>query len=293
MEVVKNLMASSSSSSASSDSRAKRGQLTMLDTARAVYKDRGLIGFYRGVQFSAGGSCTEKFIYFYAYNFLRRLAAQLAGKRSADDLSVGASLAVGALAEWFHLPITLPMETLLVQVMRERKGRGPVQIVRETVRKDGLWSYYKALPAFVVLCLKPAIQYAIFEKLKAALLKGRRGAQTSLTALEAFCLGAVARMVSTVATFPYQRAKFIKQGDPSSNRTIGETVVHIINTQGVRGLFTGLQPDLQRGVLSSALMLMTKERLQARIKGALGNRSQPLAAAAVKRLEARGRTSAS
>ena len=43
--------------------------------------------------------------------------------------------------------------------VKESKGRPAVQLIRETLASpSGVWSYYKALPACIILCVKPAIQ---------------------------------------------------------------------------------------------------------------------------------------
>ena len=49
---------------------------------------------------------------------------------------------------------------------------------------------YKGIQAYVVLCLKPALQYTIFEQVKAVIVKTRRSKH--LSAAEAFLLGMIA-----------------------------------------------------------------------------------------------------
>ena len=68
---------------------------------------------------------------------------------------------------------------------------------------------YKGIQAYTVLCLKPAIQYTVFEQIKQRLLRGTQ--RTSLHAGESFVLGMVARTISTILVFPYVRAKVLMQ----------------------------------------------------------------------------------
>lgn len=259
MEAVKNRLGSSSGD-IGEDVPSSMGE-----TARAIYNESGLTGFYNGVSFSCVSSFTEKFIYFQGYNFLRQVLVP-----SGRELTIPEALGVGAMADWFHLPFTVPLETILVQINKESKGRPAVQLIRETLASpSGVWSYYKALPACIILCVKPAIQYAIFDRLKAMLLLKKSAGAAALSALEAFVLGALARAVATVLTFPYARAKLIKQGNPTGDTGILGTMLQVLGKDGPSALYVGLAPDLIRGVFSSALMLMCKEKIQEIIKGVL------------------------
>jgi hypothetical protein len=75
------------------------------------------------------------------------------------------------------------------------------------VSKSGFFSLYSGWAAYIVLCLKPAITYAVFDRLKEIILKRRNAVGKTLTALEAFAIGAIARGIATMIVFPYTRAK--------------------------------------------------------------------------------------
>jgi hypothetical protein len=79
--------------------------------------------------------------------------------------------------------------------------------VRDIVSKSGFSSLYSGWAAYIVLCLKPAITYAVFDRLKEIILKRRNAVGKTLTALEAFAIGAIARGIATMIVFPYTRAK--------------------------------------------------------------------------------------
>jgi solute carrier family 25 (peroxisomal adenine nucleotide transporter), member 17 len=119
---------------------------------------------------------------------------------------------------------------------------------------------YKGIQAYVVLCFKPALQYTVFERVKASLVANRRN--KSLTATESFFLGMVARTISTILIFPYLRAKVVLQtSTTATNTSIPQMLGAMYNKGGLVSWFQGLGPELTRGVLSSAFMLMIKEQL--------------------------------
>jgi hypothetical protein len=73
----------------------------------------------------------------------------------------------------------------------------------------------------------------------------------------------IARTVSTVLVFPFIRAKVMLQAGKSRGETKSLLVLllQMWQREGVAGLYQGLGPELTRGVLSSALMLMIKEKV--------------------------------
>ena len=90
---------------------------------------------------------------------------------------------------------------------------------------------------------------------------------------QSFLLGALATMIASTLTFPAARARAILQtqrlcarapGSPMSKKQplrAVEVLREIVCNEGVAGLYKGLGPQLVKGVLSSALMLATKEKL--------------------------------
>jgi len=287
-----------------------------------------------------------------------------------------------------HLPITLPLDQTLTRFQGQEGDKSThlsyLQCMSQIYQESGgLAGFYKGLGAQVVLCLKPAIQFTVFDQIKGIYLKQRAASginTTVLTAFQAFVLGAIARAIATFVVFPYTRCKMILFGnkddgtaewvqhgkdvfdeadaDCDGNLTYDE-LVHFIKThregklakyfaallaplpkeqrkermerfcedvaktdgttwqikageatgeyhiskeefagayakvmkqmapfkakydsipavfagvlkdQGVGGLYQGLGPDVGRGLLSAALMLMVKEKLAGIVKGAI------------------------
>lgn len=258
-----------------------------------------------------------------------------------------ATLVLGCLAEWAHLPITLPIDALTTAIQTKNKNspRDGQSDSRMTKKKEHamallltLWknkSLYKGIQAYLVLCFKPAIQYTVFEQIKSLMLKARQQRPqhnhrslippllTTLSAVEAFVLGMLARTVATLAVFPFQRAKVRMQssvttsgkslaaGDTATSATslepehdqnnesmdysgiatnlpatstltsgniqrststtisIWQMLVDTYTNEGIGGLYQGLGPELTRGVLSAALMMMVKERISGGVKTVL------------------------
>lgn len=151
--------------------------------------------------------------------------------------------------------------------------------------EKGPGGFYKGIEAYTVLCLKPAIQYMVYDQIKKVFLAARPPPQggakkvaQSLSAAEAFLLGMFARVVATMLTYPYLRAKILLQSAPGNAKTkpsIPGMIAQQLADGGLGGVYQGIGPELTRGVFSAALMMTVKERIGVVIRALVeGDRSE-------------------
>lgn len=285
LEILKTKM-----QAAQDDEEKKETKKGMWQYAKYLYEKEGSLGiFFRGVEISALQSALEKALYFLAYTSLKETHRKLHSPQqsqqhltaSAHHIDTITNLALGCLAEWAHLPITLPVDAWTTQIQTQSnksrfKQQKPLAILLHLLSGDKK-QLYKGIGAYYVLCFKPALQYTVYEQVKQIILK--RSHKTSLSAVEAFVLGMFARTISTVLVFPFVRAKVLLQTSGKTNsanpdaltqRNVTSVLHQVYQEQGLSGLFQGLGPELTRGIFSSALMLMIKERLAVVVREALG-----------------------
>lgn len=229
--------------SASDDDDQKEKEKATVDHFAAV---RSL---YRGIQYKTAESSVSKFLYFYAYTMLAQVVAPKDGK----PIGTATNLLIGYLSEFTHLPMTLPMEVIATRLQTGAGSGGVLQIIKSVLEESGARGFYKGFQAYFVLCLQPAIQYTVFERVKELYLRRFKQASKSLGALEvrilltfvvlfsialcgrwlisfapiycswqAFVLGALARSVATLLLFPYIRAKVIVQSKKKQKVVSGD-----------------------------------------------------------------------
>jgi adenine nucleotide transporter 17 len=241
----------------------------MLTFATKLYEKEGLSVFLRGMETSAFQSALEKALYFFSYTILKGGYGSMTG--GSKPIGAFPHLMLGCLAEWAHLPVSLPVDYWTTQI--QTSNEKPMQILLTMLQmKDKRQTWYKGLSAYYVLCFKPALQYTFFEQVKQMWVKHRRN--KNLTSAEAFLLGMLARAVSTVLVFPYVRGKVLLQkakadDNPdaaTANRSMSSVLWECLERNGFASLYQGLGPELTRGVFSAALMLMIKERLASSIR---------------------------
>jgi len=250
----------------------------MTSYASLMYRHEGGVApFYAGVVTSAVQSCTEKALYFFAYTFFKNGYVDLTGTSNIGPVS---NLILGCFAEWAHLPVTLPIDCVTTAIQTDDKNRGAFVLMGTILSEKGIGGFYKGIEAYTVLCLKPAIQYMMYDQVKKIILSMRPGKKVdqSLSAAEAFFLGMFARVVATMLTYPYLRAKILLQsayGNAKTKPTIPAMISQQLADGGVGGLYQGIGPELTRGVFSSALMMMVKERLGVVVRSLIdGNRTE-------------------
>jgi solute carrier family 25 (peroxisomal adenine nucleotide transporter), member 17 len=263
-------------------------QKGMVDYAVSLYKKEGFGVYLHGIETSAFQSAMEKAFYFFAYTALKQvhqivrviLYPQVAGK-PMDGFT---NLTLGCLAEWAHLPITMPIDCLTTAIQTSKKQNAAALMINILNSGD----MYKGIQAYYVLCFKPALQYTIFEQVKGTVLRSRTS--RSLSAAEAFFLGAFARIIATLAVFPFVRAKVVMQSrtknmvqqqqqpqeggqqplEPTERpMTLTSLLGEMYQSGGIPALYQGLGPELTRGVFSAALMLMIKEKINGAVKRSL------------------------
>lgn len=294
LEVLKTKMQAVQSSSVNDDQSKKQEQtevgskdtdvdkdnseISAVDFARKMYDEGGVGVFYEGIGTSAFQSACEKALYFFAYTSFKNNYKAIKG----GSIGTVENLILGGMAEWAHLPITLPIDCLTTKIQTSNNvDSNSYRIMMAMFSEKGLKGMYKGWEAYTILCLKPAIQYTVYEQIKKVMLlsrsrkngldtKGKKRNSQNLSPVESFLLGMLARTISTIIVFPYTRAKVMLQANirneavsDGKTNSIPDMLKHMYNEQGLQSLFIGLGPELTRGVLSTAFMMMIKEQISA------------------------------
>ncbi|CAE8595213.1 unnamed protein product [Polarella glacialis] len=255
-----------------------------VDVLRRVLKEKGLAGLYAGMSTRTTHQVLQKFSFYYVYDGLGQVARVLV---KAKDLSFAVSLAVGYVAGLGTVVIANPLE------VASTRTPGLIATLVRMTREEGPMVFYKGGLANLVLSINPAIENAFFDRIKTLFLE-RRGAR-SLTLPQAFWLGALAKIIATAFTFPFIRAKVIiqagkkkapKEGQDaagkdskqvalkspageSSSLTTLQVIRDIISDDGVMALWLGMGTQSLKSVLSSAILLSVKEKVEAIVRAAV------------------------
>ncbi|XP_034046936.1 peroxisomal membrane protein PMP34 isoform X2 [Thalassophryne amazonica] len=200
-----------------------------------IVKEEGLLAPYRGWILVIYSLCCSNFVYFYCFHSLK------ASWRRGQQSSPSSDLVIGIVADAF------------------------VQIIRD----EGVGALWNGTFPSLLLVLNPAVQFMIYEGLKRHLSSELH---QELTSLEVFVIGAIAKTIATIVTYPLQTIQSIlrfgqyneslgKSKLMSSVRTVKCLLVNRVKKYGMLGLFKGLEAKLLQTVLTAALMFLFYEKI--------------------------------
>lgn len=257
------------------------------DVIRRVLSEHGVMGFYKGLSTRTSHQTVQKFAFYYVYDGLRRACRRML---NTDSLSFGMTLAIGYLAGVVTVLVSNPLEVSSTRQQLGAKGAsgsgGILTCLVTMLREEGVGSFFRGSTANFVLAVNPAIENTLFDQIKDWYL--RRWTVKSLSVAQAFWFGAVAKVIATAMTFPYIRAKVImqaaqaeggkaladtssgKEGLPAEARGESSSVLqvlgHIAADEGVLALWKGMAPQAVKAVLSSAVLLAAKEKIEVMVR---------------------------
>ncbi|XP_050240471.1 peroxisomal adenine nucleotide carrier 1-like [Quercus robur] len=235
---------------------------------------RQVLSLYQGLGTKNLQSFISQFVYFYGYSFSKRLYLEKSGNKT---IGTRANLIVAAAAGACTVIVTQPLDTASsrMQTSEFGKSKGLWKSLSE-----GTWNEaFDGLGISLLLTANPSIQYTVFDQLKERLLKGKLSKKAptelspkALSAFNAFVLGAVSKCVATCLTYPAIRCKVMIQAAESdedgnqeagqkAQKTVSGAVYAIWKREGLLGFFKGLQAQILKTVISSALHLMIKEKI--------------------------------
>ncbi|XP_077246145.1 peroxisomal adenine nucleotide carrier 1-like isoform X1 [Tasmannia lanceolata] len=236
-----------------------------------------VLSLYQGLGTKNLQSFISQFVYFYGYSYFKRLYLEKSGSKS---IGTRANLVIAAAAGACTTIVIQPLDTASSRMQTSTFGKS--KGLQETL-SEGWWSEaFDGLGISLLLTSNPAIQYTVFDQLKQSLLKSERNNKTGITTAEsspvalsafsAFLLGAISKSIATILTYPAIRCKVMIQASDSKDaprgiqskpppKTVMNTLYAIWKREGLLGFFKGLQAQILKTVLSSALLLMIKEKI--------------------------------
>jgi solute carrier family 25 (peroxisomal adenine nucleotide transporter), member 17 len=264
---------------------------------------------YRGVTPVVTTMAASNFVFFYVHSFLKQWLFKLPQNQNPQQATLRLSLLASTLAGICNVLLTNPMWVANLRIVTsESKNNDHTQPPNNNLWKEmksiaeteGWTHLWNGTPASLLLVSNPVIQFVAYEQLKNRLLQIlRRNPSAALKPLEAFLLGALAKAISTVMTYPLQLAQTVlrvqKQEGPNSQqpkppqestsdterpKTTGPTsntpqhhpipqqyrgtldcLVKVYQRKGLEGWFAGMRTKLLQTVLTAAFTFLTYEQI--------------------------------
>ncbi|XP_026465356.1 peroxisomal membrane protein PMP34 isoform X2 [Ctenocephalides felis] len=228
-----------------------------------LIENEGFETLYRGMIPVLKSLCASNFVYFYTFHGLKRLFHN-------DQQTALKDLFLGMVAGACNVMVTTPL--WVVNTRLKMKGiedsakdyEGLLDGLIKISKEEGIFGLWAGAVPSLILVINPAIQFMTYESIKRRLLSNFKEIPSSAY----FALGAFSKIIATCLTYPLQlvqtKLRHGRKGTSGScKRDIG--IFHmfkkIIETQGIPGLFRGLEAKLLHTVLTVALMFAVYEKI--------------------------------
>jgi solute carrier family 25 (peroxisomal adenine nucleotide transporter), member 17 len=224
----------------------------------------------------------------------RESADQSTASTRADDAKAAANksmpvlinLAIASGSAALTQLMVNPINVAIARMQTKHSNLGLFATLLSIWHNEGVAGLYKGIIPALILTSNMAITFVVYEQLKKICLmrfarphtaaSGASGSSSAsnatkppqLSAPQAFAISAMSKVVATLATYPYMRAKTIMQTTKDSASTT-QVLFHILSTEGITGLYTGLGAQLWKSALTSAILFMAKEKFIALIHRAM------------------------
>ena len=240
----------------------------------------GIFGVYMGLGPRLVRTGAQKLFYFYFYELLLQLYKLTF---PAKPIGVAMNLVVGFVADTCCLPVVVPLELLSMQ---QSEGETMGAVIRQVYAKSGWSGFCKivvlsrfarclAHPKCITISdqgwsgyiwggVMPAMQNTAFDQLKRIWLLSLGTGADNLSAAAGFIIGAIARSVADIISYPVRVPQNIQQSSvhPLRDASFGKIVGSVLKEEGLGGLYKGIIPQLSQGVLGTAIMMALKERTE-------------------------------
>jgi len=254
----------------------------VLNACHTILKEEGIRGWFRGYTVAIMIAPIFWSCYFPVYSFFKeRYPALLGLKKGEYDWLIYASSAVsaGVLADVVTNPFWVVKVRLTTQFMYmaalSGKPRehyyGSLHCARVIYAKEGILSFYKGLSASLLGCSHVAIQFPVYEFLRAKLEKRRigHGGSGELSTSDVLVASIMSKVVATTTTYPHEVLRTRLQDQQSQSEGVRayngltDCMRTIYRCEGVSAFYRGLSVNIMRAAPACAITFVSFEHVRA------------------------------
>ncbi|KAK9130602.1 hypothetical protein Sjap_011089 [Stephania japonica] len=148
---------------------------------------------------------------------------------------------------------------------------GTLDAAREVYEEAGIRGFWKGIIPTLIMVCNPSIQFMIYESLVKRLRAKRaavKNGSTTVTALEVFFFGALAKLGATVTTYPLLVVKSRLQAKQETGGNVAlkytgtlDAIVKMIRFEGLPAFYKGMSTKIVQSVFAASVLFMVKEEL--------------------------------
>lgn len=249
----------------------------IFDGFRSIYRQEGLLGYYKGVQPNLIGAGVSWGLYFLFYNTIK---TEMQGGDTKMQLSWGKYLFASSGAGLMVLCLTNPIwvvktrlvlqygtEPIAITGKDDKRYKGMADALVRIAKVEGWRGLYKGFVPGVWGVSHGAIQFTLYEKFKNHYNHYKKQPIDSQlnTSLYLF-FSSLSKLTASIITYPYQLVRARLQDRHSTYLGAVDCIKQTYRNESITGFYKGLTPNLLRVVPACAITFLVYENVSGYFK---------------------------
>jgi len=243
---------------------------------KALVKEEGVPGLYRGLGPVLISLAVSNFVYFYANNLLKVLVR----KATKKQVTVIQNLFIASIAGVINVLLTCPLWVANTRLKLQFKHTGKKEDGKEPYKglydclvrvskEEGVLTLWSSTVASLILVTNPTINFVVYDKVRQMMVTAAKAKNMGLTSAEIFLNGAIAKAIATIVTYPIQiaqtrlRAHGGKDEGRDKYKNTLDVLIKLYRSDGFLGWFAGMDVKLVQTVLTAAFQFVCYEHIKA------------------------------
>ncbi|KAF5732255.1 Mitochondrial substrate carrier family protein isoform 1 [Tripterygium wilfordii] len=245
------------------------GRADIAPAIKKIWKEDGLLGFFRGNGLNVVKVAPESAIKFYAYEMLKNVIAESSGGDIGAAGRLFAGGIAGAIAQTAIYPLDLVKTRL--QICSNEGGKAPKlgTLTRDILVQEGPRAFYKGLlPSLLGIVPYAGIDLAAYETLK-DMSKTYILHDSEPGPLVQLGCGTISGALGATCVYPLQvirtRMQAQRSNDDAAYKGMSDVFRRTLENEGYRGFYKGLFPNLLKVVPAASITYMVYESMKKRL----------------------------
>ncbi|KAJ0053084.1 hypothetical protein Pint_01307 [Pistacia integerrima] len=245
------------------------GNSRIVPTIRKIWKDEGLLGFFRGNGLNVLKVAPESAIKFYAYEILKNVVGDIMGEDKDNIGPSGRLLAggmAGAVAQAAIYPLDLVKTRLQTCALESGKAPKLGILTKDIWVHEGPRAFYKGLvPSLLGIIPYAGIDLAVYETLK-DLSKSYFVRESEPGPLVQLGCGTISGALGATCVYPLQVIRTRMQAQRSNSaaafKGMSDVFWRTLHKEGYRGFYKGIFPNLLKVVPAASITYLVYEAMK-------------------------------
>eukprot|EP01134_Creolimax_fragrantissima_P006417 CFRG6417T1 len=262
---------------------AERGRYrNTFHAAYKIIKMEGALGLYQGLMPNLIGNALAWGSYFMGYNAAKTKLQELTDRKQLHPLHhmLAASIA-GVGTQCVTNPVWVIKARMCYQVPGAPDAyTGFANALASIWKTEGVRGLYKGFVPGLFGVSHGAVQFMAYEELKQLVLIYSPREEETHTAVETMGMALASKLTASITTYPYQVLRSRLQIQRESNKAytgVVDCVQKIWGSEGSRGFYRGLGPNLIRVAPATMITFVVYEKLSQALKEGAATRGLHMA----------------